>query len=147
MPDSMGLGTDLGSGDPGDGPRDSPPEAVLAAAKSAFSRERPAEIASLVYDSLVDGDDGPELHRLRFEHPRLGIEIAVSATPAGTTIAGHLRPPLPARVELVFEPGDVALVVPDARGSFEFGPLGHGLVRVSVSGEGRPPVATDLFRV
>ncbi len=56
------------------------PESVVAEAKAAFARKADGDVAILVHDSLIDGDDTAADHRLRFEHPQVLIDLQVSAT-------------------------------------------------------------------
>ena len=128
-------------------PSDRPPEEVLAAAREAYTPPPVHELAVLVYDSLVDSDDQPDSHQLRFEHDRVCVELEVSALPQGTEIGGHLDSP-GAKVALHIRGTGLAMVSEVEDGLFGFRPVPHGLVRLSI--ESRDPaevIWTDWFRV
>jgi len=143
--------------DPPDGDNDNPgpespfdgiPEEVVAAARAAFGPLEPGELAVVTFDSLVDEDDAPEDHRLRFEHPALQVDLRLSVHAGGASLSGHLTPSGPARVELDLEGADLAFVDNSSDGSFTFGPVGHGLLRLLVTAAGSATtVRTDWFRV
>ncbi len=127
-------------------PPDEPPAYVVEQAKRAYTG--PArELAELTFDSLVDGDSGPDDHRLRFEHPDLSVTLDVSARPEGTGMRGRVDPAAP-RVALYMRATDLAMVAEADEGRFEFGLVPHGLVRLSIERvEPAPAVWTDWFRV
>jgi hypothetical protein len=125
------------------------PEEVLTEAKAALRQQQEGELAVLVFDSLLDEQDPPEDHRLRFEHPDLRIDLRVSVKGAEARISGDIVPPgTDARVELLFEGGDLGFVSEGCGGSFSFSPIRHGLTRLSIR---RPDsdvvVRTDWFRI
>ena len=123
------------------------PGDVTAAAKGAFDSARPAKLAVLVHDSLIDADEPVPKHVLRFEHRQLEVELHVSVEPAGTLIQGVLDRPGPTHAALRFYEGFPDLVEPVEGATFEFPPLGHGLVRISLQTDGEPSVWTDWFRI
>lgn len=137
----------MGPADPPFG-RDEPvPEDVLRAARDAFARRFGGDVASIVYDSLVDEHHPPEDHVLRFEHERFSFEVRVSVTPPDVVLDGTVSPATPGRFELRMEPTDLSFVYASRDGSFSFGPVGHGLVRISFEPAGAAEVQTDWFRV
>jgi hypothetical protein len=127
---------------------DQVPEVVLGTARSAFRRERVHEVATITFDSLIDADDPPEDHRLRFEHRLFMIEVRVLLEGGSVTISGVVDPPVVARALLHFEESsDVPFVSRILNGRFAFVPTLRGLNRLSFEGLGQPEdVWTDWFR-
>ena len=104
-------------------------------------------MAQLLFDSLVDSDSRPEDHRLRFEHPELGVDLRVRARPEGTEISGRLDRTA-GKVVLHIRSAGLAMVSGTEDGRFAFGRAPHGLVRLSVEGlEPGSAIWTDWFRV
>ncbi|MDA8045737.1 MAG: hypothetical protein M0Z30_10955 [Actinomycetota bacterium] len=119
---------------------------MARAAKEAFSKRSRGEVALLVYDSLVDADDPPEHHELRFEGDRLRFLVHVSVRPIDVALVGRLEPPAAGRFELVLEDADLSFVQDSSDGTFHFEPMAHGLVRLAFNAPGRQ-IQTDWFRV
>jgi hypothetical protein len=145
------------------------PDLVVATAKASFAmRSLDVELALLTWDSQVDhstvllrasgADGGPRA--LTFESDESAVEIEVAPPERGWRLLGQLTPVEPARVELHRAPGGgpeavaqgvaepvVSDVPVDELGRFTVADLPAGLVRIVVHREGRPPLATDWFRV
>jgi hypothetical protein len=122
------------------------PDDVLGTARSAFRRERRREVATITFDSLIDADDPPEDHRLRFEHRLFMTELRVHLEGDSVTISGMVDPPGAARAVLHFEGSDVPFVSRILSGRFAFVPVVRGLNRLSFEGGGQAEVWTDWFR-
>ncbi len=138
-------GANPGLGAPDEGP-DPVPAAVLAQAKAAFRRRLAGELATLVFDSVVDDVSSSAEHRLRFEHPHEQVEVLVLPTDGECNLRGRVEP-APVLVELELEGADVALVVEAPTGDFAFDRVPRGLKRMILVGPpGSEPVHTDWFR-
>jgi hypothetical protein len=139
-----------GKSDHGKGvPNGDPPPEVVDQAKGAFSARAIGDLASLVFDSLIDGHGSPEDHVMRFEHTRVSIEVHVSYTEQNTGIHGVIEGLRARRAALHLGDGDLAMVTDvEDSGRFGFQPVGHGLVKLSfedaVNG---PTMWTDWFRI
>jgi hypothetical protein len=103
---------------------DAPPAEMIAAAKSSFVwRTLDAELAELVYDSVLEdtalaavrSTEPPQL--LTFEAPAITIEIEAASTGAQRRLIGQLVPAQPGRVE-VRHAGGLAAVDADEVGRF-----------------------------
>lgn len=129
------------------GDPDPVPDDVTAAAKSAFDSARPGKVAVLVHDSLVDGEEPAQKHVLRFEHKQLEVRVHVSVEPAGTLIQGVVDRRGPTRAALHFHQRDATVVRPVEGATFEFAPVDHGLVRISLESDREPAVWTDWFKI
>src|ERR1700685_3270517 len=84
------------SGQPRDPAQEAPwavPDEVVAQAKGAFRQRTEGEVASLVFDSLVDEDAPAPAHRLRFEHPVIQLDVYVSTTAEGSRLSVETHPP------------------------------------------------------
>jgi hypothetical protein len=122
------------------------PDAVVARAKAAFRQRTGGDVATLVFDSLVDEPTGADEQRLRFEHPRERVEVLVSTADGECSLRGRAEP-APLRVELELEGQEVALVEEATSGDFAFDRVPHGLKRMILVGPpGSEPVHTDWFR-
>ena len=134
-----------GEGSAGSSP-DRPPGEVVEQAKEAFAPPAGA-LLPLVFDSLVDSRSEPEDHWLRFEGEGMVLRLDLSARPEGTEISGHVQPAVP-RVALHLRGTELALVAAAGSGSFDFSPVPHGLVRLTLErDEPEPPVWTEWVRV
>jgi hypothetical protein len=128
-------------------PEDQAPEDVVRAAKSAFRRDRPPELATVTFDSLIDADDRPEDHRLRFEHRFFMVDLQVLLGQESVTISGTVNPAAPIHALLHFEDSDVPFVSRIVNGRFAFAPVVRGLNRLSFEGGAQAgEVWTDWFR-
>ncbi|HBW18475.1 MAG TPA: hypothetical protein DEH11_05400, partial [Actinobacteria bacterium] len=83
-----------------------PPELLRAAADAFTWRTVDAELAELVYDSLVDEDalalvrGGSDRRLLSFEAGGLSIDLEVSTAGAARELTGQLAPPQRASIEI-----------------------------------------------
>ena len=112
--------------------REPVPAELRQAAVDAFSwRDIDAEIAELVYDSLLDADAaslvrGPADQRLvSFAVGGLTIDLEVTSTGHGRTVLGQIAPPQRATVD-IRHPQDTVTVEADDLGRFRSGPLPPG---------------------
>ena len=122
------------------------PGALLRAAEEAFTwRTIDAELAELVYDSLIDHSQtslvrGPSERRLlSFQAGRLTIDLEVTSTNSARGLVGQLDPPGQANVEI--RVGAAAIAVDaDELGRFLAGPVPAGpmSLRCSVVSASRP---------
>lgn len=105
------------------GPAAEPPDAVLAAARESFTwRTVDAELAALVFDSLLDQEPARSrsLARTRtmtFEAGATAVELEVDDRPGGRRLIGQLVPPQRAEVELTGG-GPAARAAADVTGRF-----------------------------
>lgn len=136
------------SDDNGPTTRPEPPPELLEEVKAALDRARPHEIALLEFDSLVDADDPPESHQLRFQHPRLTIDLRVASVGSAASLAGVVHPRLYHRADIHRDglEGDVSEAVID--GFFRFESVGRGLVRLClIPVDDRVAIWSDWFRL
>jgi hypothetical protein len=130
-----------------DAPEDIPSE-VVAQAKAAFGQRAREQVAVLVWDSLVDEGAPTWHHHLRFEHPRLWIEVSVSVEPSSASLHGVMHPVIPGRVELRSKEAAGPVVAEVTRSAFRIERFTRGLVRLHLVGRGgAPAVYTDWFHV
>ena len=128
--------------------RDPVPEAVIAAARAAFSMAAlDAELATLTYDSSFNDEDTRALVRSRggsrqltFEGPNLTIELEVAS--GERRLLGQLVPAGPAIVE-VRSPESSRRVEADHLGRFAAGGVPAGPVSLRCHGESRPVTETE----
>jgi hypothetical protein len=122
-----------------------PPPLFQAAVDSYTWRALDAELAELVFDSLVDSGRaaavrGPQQARLlSFEANGLSIDVEVSGMGSTRTLIGQIVPPQPASVE-VRQGDEITALDADELGRFRSGPLGSGPFRLGCS------LGTDLAR-
>jgi hypothetical protein len=137
----------MGFSDPDEAPETVPAD-VLARAKGAFLQRTSGEVAELVFDSLLDGGDSASKHRLRFEHPRVRVELVVSAGASASSLRGIVDPPVAVSVQVQADATDVSVVTAVQDGAFSFESVGHGVIRLNLLGEPAARVLhTDWFRV
>ena len=132
--------------------REPVPAELRQAAVDAFSwRDIDAEIAELVYDSLLDADAaslvrGPADQRLvSFAVGGMTIDLEVTSVGAGRTVMGQIAPPQRATVD-IRHPQDTVTVEADDLGRFWSGPLppGPASLRLRPPSEAAgPAVVTD----
>jgi len=132
--------------------REPVPAELLQAAREAFGwRDIDAEIAELVYDSLLDSDEaslvrGPDEPRLvSFTVGGTTIDVEVTSTGPGRSLMGQIAPPGPAVVEIRHQ-ADTVSVTADELGRFRSGPLPPGPASLRLrppAGAGGPAVVTD----
>jgi hypothetical protein len=128
-------------------PDDVPPN-VIAEAKAAFGKRVCGELAVLVWDSLVDEGAPSWHHHLRFEHPRIWIEVSASVVPGWCSLHGVMHPAFPTRIELHSEQGERPLVAEVIRSAFRIERFRRGMVRLRLVGPNETPaVYTDWFYV
>lgn len=124
-----------------------PPPNVINDALAAFSTPQPGELAVLVFDSLVDERAPADNHRLRFEHPRVEVELYVSYRAQNSLLRGQIRGLVASRAAMHFQGTELALVTDVEDGRFELTPIGHGLVRIVIEEQNRSVVRTDWFSI
>jgi hypothetical protein len=132
--------------------REPVPAELLQAAVAAFSwRDIDAELAELVYDSLLDTDEaslvrGSAAERLvSFAAGGLTIDVEVTSSGRGRTVLGQIAPPQRATVD-IRHPRDTVTVEADELGRFRSGPLPPGPASLRLRpppGAGWPHVVTD----
>jgi len=124
------------------------PAEVIWEAKSVFRQRVRGEVAVLVWDSLLDEGAPTRHHHLRFEHPRLWIEVSVSLLPTHSSLRGVMPPAVPFRVELQSEATDVPLIAEVTRHAFRIQEVPRGLVRLHLlEPELTSAVSTEWFCV
>ncbi len=123
------------------------PDTLVAMAKESFTwRTIDAELAELVFDSLVDevvgvrgvGGAG-QARAMSFETAGGAIEIEVDQG----HLVGQVAPAAAVLVELR-HPGGTIVDHSDVVGRFRFDGVPRGPVRITVSGAG-PTISTDWF--
>jgi len=123
-------------------------DSVAANAKAVFDSRTAGDVASLVFDSLVDANDGPEAHRLSFENAQLTVEVDVSISDDRVQIDAELQPSESAKAVLHRYEVDLSLVARVVGNRFSFGNVSHGLVRLSFENDtGDQAIYTDWFRI
>jgi hypothetical protein len=127
-----------------DAPEDVPFD-VVAQAKAAFSRRAQDRVAELVWDSLIDEDAPGQHHHLRFEHPRMWIEVSISVLSAWANLHGVMYPAIPGRVELQFEQASTPIEAEVTHSAFRIGRSPRGLVRLHLGESVGSGVYTDWF--
>jgi hypothetical protein len=132
-----------------------PPELIRTAVGAYTWRTIDADLAELVFDSVVDHDDaalvrGPHPGRLlSFRSGGLTIDIEIAGVGPDRSLIGQLVPPQPAAVE-IRQGTDARTVEADELGRFSAGPLRPGptCLRCSVDAEGgRHAVVTDWVTI
>ena len=126
-----------------DAPEDIPFE-VVAQAKAAFGQRAREQVAVLVWDSLVDEGAPTWHHHLRFEHPRLWIEVSVSVEPSSASLHGVMHPVIPGRVELRSKEAAGPVVAEVTRSAFRIERFTRGLVRLHLVGRGGARLSTRI---
>ena len=132
-----------------------PPE-VVAAAVDAFSwRDADAELAELVFDSLLDADQATLVRSsagrrlVSFKTPGLTVDVEVTSAGSGRDIMGQIVPPQRASVQ-IRHGGGTARTDADELGRFAAASLRAGpmSLRVSPAGGGTPAsVITDWLAI
>jgi len=128
------------------------PTELFQAALDAFSwRDIDAELAELVYDSLVDTDEtsrvrGPSDQRLvSFAVGGITIDVEVTSAGPGRSVMGQIAPPQRATVD-IRGPQDTVTVEADELGRFQSVPVPPGpaslRLRPPPGGDG-PAIVTD----
>jgi len=132
--------------------REPVPAQLVQAALDAFGwRDIDAELAELVYDSLVDADQaslvrGPADQRLvSFAVGGLTIDVEVTSAGSGRSVMGQIAPPQRATVDIRY-PRDTVTVETDELGRFQSGPLPPGPASLRLRpppGGAGPDIVTD----
>jgi hypothetical protein len=132
-----------------------PPE-LAAAATEAFSwRNIDAELAELVFDSLLNTDEAalvrgsPGRRLVSFQTPELTIDVEVTTVASGREVMGQITPPQPAVVEIRHRAGVVSTEA-NEQGCFRSASLQTGpmSLRLHPAADGpRPPIVTDWLSI
>ena len=132
--------------------REPVPAQLRQAAVDAFSwRDIDAEIAELVYDSLLDADAaslvrGPADQRMvSFAVGGMTIDLEVTSAGPGRTVMGQIAPPQRATVDIRYRQ-DTVTVEADELGRFQSGTLPPGPARLRLRpppGDLGPAIVTD----
>ena len=132
-----------------------PPELVQAAADAFSWRNIDAELAELVFDSLLTTDQAalvrgsPGRRLVSFSTAELTIDVEVTDTASGREIMGQITPPQRATVEIRHRAGVVSADA-DERGCFRSAAVAAGPMRLRLSpaaGRPRPAIVTDWLSV
>jgi hypothetical protein len=132
-----------------------PPELIQAATDAFAFRDLDAELAELVFDSLLDADPatlvrGAADHRLvSFKTAGLTIDIEVAGDGSQRQLMGQIVPPGPATVEIRHRDG-VSTTEADELGRFSASALPAGPVSLRLrqaAGQPRPAVVTGWLSI
>ena len=132
-----------------------PPELVQAAAEAFSWRNIDAELAELVFDSLLNTDEAalvrssPGRRLVSFETAELTIDVEVTATASGREVMGQISPPQRATVEIRHRAGVVSADA-DERGCFRSAALQTGPMSLRLrpaAGDPQPPIVTDWLSI
>jgi len=125
-----------------------PPE-LLAGAAGAFTwRDIDAELAELVFDSLLDTDEAslvrgaPERRLVSFTGGGLTIDVEVTSAGPERTVMGQIVPPQRGVVDIRRRQETVSIEA-DELGRFRSGPLPPGPLSLRLRPAGGAPVVTD----
>src|SRR5215472_4202811 len=125
------------------------PAELVQAALDAFGwRDIDAELAELVFDSLVDSDEAPlvrgspDQRLVSFAVGELTIDVEVTAAGPARTVMGQIVPPRSGQVDLR-RPRETVTVEADELGRFQSGPLPPGPLSLRLRTDEGPPVVTD----
>lgn len=132
------------------------PAEVAQAAAEAFSwRNIDAELAELVFDSLLTTDQAalvrgsPGQRLVSFRAAELTIDVEVTATGSGRDLMGQITPPQPATVQIRHRAGVVSTEA-DEHGRFRSASLRTGPMSLrlgTAAGRPRPAVVTDWLSI
>lgn len=122
------------------------PPAFVEIAKSAYAwHHLDAELAQLVYDSVLDAGRGASvrsesasIRALTFASAQFSIEVEVS----DDALLGQLIPPQPGTIELQTMAGQAIESAIDEVGCFSIEPKPDGQFRLQFRTEGQPDVLT-----
>ncbi|HEX4060444.1 MAG TPA: hypothetical protein VHY58_05405 [Streptosporangiaceae bacterium] len=131
-----------------------PPELMQAATDAFAFRDLDAELAELVFDSLLDADSATlvrssgDRRMVSFKTAELTIDIEVSRTGSDRQVMGQIMPPGPATVEIRHRNG-VSTVDADELGRFSSAELRAGplSLRLRQAGQPGPVVVTDWVAI
>ena len=125
-----------------------PPE-LLHAAVGAFAwRDIDAELAELVFDSLLDADEAtlvrgsPERRLVSFAGGGLTVDVEVTTTGPARTIMGQIVPPQGGAIDIRRQQ-EIVTIEADELGRFRSGPLPPGPLSLRLRPAGGAPVVTD----
>ena len=125
-----------------------PPELLDAAAGAFAWRDIDAELAELVFDSLVDTDEAslvrgaPERRLVSFTGGGLTIDVEVTSAGTERTVMGQIVPPQRGVVDIRRRQETVSIEA-DELGRFRSGPLPPGPLSLRLRPAGGAPVVTD----
>jgi hypothetical protein len=132
------------------------PPGLVEAAVGAFAwRTIDADLAELVFDSLVDQDEAALVRgsgqgrMLSFRASSLTIDVEVTGTGASCRLVGQLVPPQRASVD-VRHGDNVVTIEADELGRFSAGPLRSGPISLRCrpgAGPAQAPVVTDWVAI
>jgi hypothetical protein len=127
---------------------ESVPAGVVWEAKAAFRQRLEGDLAVLVWDALLDEGAPNSHHHLRFEHPRMWIEVSVTSRASWSSLHGVMHPAAPVRVELQYGGLTEQVVAEVTRSAFRVEHVTHGLMRLHFTGlDPIAPINTDWFYV
>ena len=125
-----------------------PPELLDAAAGAFAWRDIDAELAELVFDSLLDADEAslvrgaPERRLVSFTGGGLTIDVEVTSAGPERTVMGQIVPPQRGVVDIRRRQETVSIEA-DELGRFRSGPLPPGPLSLRLRPAGGAPVVTD----
>jgi len=125
-----------------------PPELLDAAAGAFTWRDIDAELAELVFDSLLDTDEAslvrgaPERRLVSFAGGGLTIDVEVTSAGPERTVMGQIVPPQRGVVDIRRRQETVSIEA-DELGRFRSGPLPPGPLSLRLRPAGGAPVVTD----
>jgi len=125
-----------------------PPELLDAAAGAFTWRDIDAELAELVFDSLLDTDEAslvrgaPERRLVSFTGGGLTIDVEVTSAGPERTVMGQIVPPQRGVVDIRRRQETVSIEA-DELGRFRSGPLPPGPLSLRLRPAGGAPVVTD----
>jgi len=125
-----------------------PPELLDAAAGAFTWRDIDAELAELVFDSLMDTDEAslvrgaPERRLVSFTGGGLTIDVEVTSAGPERTVMGQIVPPQRGVVDIRRRQETVSIEA-DELGRFRSGPLPPGPLSLRLRPAGGAPVVTD----
>ena len=132
-----------------------PPELVQAAVGAFSWRNVDAELAELVFDSLLNTDQAalvrssPGRRLVSFQTPELTIDVEVTTTASGRDVMGQITPPQRASVEIRHRAGVISTDA-DEQGSFRSASLQTGPMSLRLrpaADDSRPPIVTDWLSI
>jgi len=126
---------------------DDVPDEVVERAKAAFAGRRGGELATLVFDSVLEDAAPSPDRRLRFGHPLVTIMLDISPVDGWCRLEGRVAVAGGwTRVELHQELGGIGLVSEIDAGVFVFERLPRTLMCLELLGpDDLTPVRTDWF--